>query len=592
MAPSHIVPVPTKVAERAVRQQLDRLLSSPTFQQVDRLKRFLQFIVLETLEHRGDELKEYVVGVQVFGKESSFDPRTDPLVRVQARRLRARLERYYQGEGRQDDVIIELPKGGYTPSFRRRGGRSSARMSVGATFASRNTVAVLPFVDQTPAQDLRFFCDALSQEIVHGLTKFRGLRIIATDLGDHGNSQPREVASRLGAATIIHGAVRRSGERIRVGSQLIDSASGTYLWSDAFDTPVDDAITAPETIAQKILKTLEPELLAAGEPRAGRRPTRNLAAHNLYLQGRYHLNQRTEEGLHKAVDFFQKAIVEDAQYALAHSGLSDAYALLAHYGVLSPTEVWSKAASSAASAVMLDPHSAEAHTSLAHMKATQDWDWVASEREFQRAISLDPRYPTAHHWYAMSCLVPLGRLDQARDEMVLAQSLDPVSSIIARDLAVTDLYRRDLDPALEQCDHAIELNPHFSPAYLTLALVQEQLNDLDEALAAVQRAVHLSPNTPRMHAALARVLAKSGKRDAARKIVHELEAHSKQRYVSPFEFALLSLAFADVDGTLQWLSQACQDRCFEVVSLNVDPRMDVLRRDRRFAALVREVGLE
>jgi serine/threonine-protein kinase len=591
MAPSHVAPVPTKAADRGVRQQLDRILASTTFQQVDRLKRFLQFIVMETLEHRGDELKEYVVGVQVFAKESSFDPRTDPLVRVQARRLRARLDRYYQAEGRHDDVIIELPKGGYTPSFRRRSGRSSARVSLGATFASRNTVAVLPFADQTPAQDLRFFCDGLSEEIIHGLTKFRSLRIIATDVADHTNGQTREAATRLGAAMLIYGSVRRSGERIRVTAQLVDSATGTYLWSDAFDTPTDDAIAAPEAIAQKILKTLEPELLESGEPRWTRRPTRNLAAHNLYLQGRYHLNQRTEEGLQKAVEFFQKAIVEDAQYALAHSGLSDAYALLAHYGVLAPTDVWSKAASSAASAVMLDPNSAEAHTSLAHMKATQDWDWVGSEREFQRAIGLDTRSPTAHHWYAMSCLVPLGRLDQARDEMVLAQSLDPVSSIIARDLAVIDLYRRDFEAALEQCDHTIELNPHFSPAYLTLGFVQEQLNDFDEAIAAVQRAVHLSPNTPRMHAALARVLGRSGKREPARKIFRELEAQSKQRYVSPFEFASMSLALGDVDASLKWMTQACQDRCFEVVALNVDPRLDPLRRDRRFAALILEVGL-
>jgi TolB-like protein/Flp pilus assembly protein TadD len=591
MASTHIVPIPAKVPDRGIRQQLERILASTTFQQVDRLKRFLQFIVTETVEHRGDELKEYVVGVQVFAKEPSFDPRTDPLVRVQARRLRARLERYYQSEGRHDDVIIELPKGGYTPSFRRRSGRGSTRVSLGATFASRNTVAVLPFADQTPAQDLRYFCDGLSQEIIHGLTKFRSLRIIATDLADPAHGQTREVAARLGAAMIIHGGVRRSADRIRVTAQLVDTATGTYLWSDAFDMPTNDAIAAPEAVAQKILKTLEPELLESGEPRWTRRPTRNLAAHNLYLQGRYHLNQRTEEGLQKAVEFFQKAIVEDAQYALAHSGLSDAYALLAHYGVLAPTDVWSKAASSAASAVMLDPHSAEAHTSLAHMKATQDWDWISSEREFQRAISLDARYPTAHHWYAMSCLVPLGHLDQARDEMVLAQSLDPVSSIIARDLAVIDFYRRDFEAALEQCDHTIELNPHFSPAYLTLGFVQEQLNDFDEAIAAVQRAVHLSPNTPRMHAALARVLARSGKREQARRIFRDLEAQSKQRYVSPFEFASMSLALGDAEGGVKWLTQACQDRCFEVVSLNVDPRIDPLRRDRRFTSIVRDVGL-
>ena len=142
--------------------------------------------------------------------------------------------------------------------------------------------------------------------------------------------------------------------------------------------------------------------------RAGARTSDNLAARNLYLQGRYHLNQRTEEGLQKAVEFFEKALIEDAQFSLAHSGLADAYGLLTHYGVLGPADVWAQAASSAASALMLDGHSAEAHTSLAHVRATQDWDWSGAERAFLRAIQLNPRYPTAHHWYAMSCLVPLG----------------------------------------------------------------------------------------------------------------------------------------------------------------------------------------
>ena len=197
-----------------------------------------------------------------------------------------------------------------------------------------------------------------------------------------------------------------------------------------------------------------------------RKQSDNLAARNLYLQGRYHLNQRTEEGLQKAVEFFEKAIVEDTQFSLAHSGLADAYGLLAHYGVLGPADVWAKAASSAASAVMLDGHSAEAHTSLAHVRATQDWDLSGAESDVPtRAFSSIPRYPTARHWYAMSCLVPMGRLDEALEQIRLAQSLDPVSSIIAREVAVIQCYRRDFEAALDQCDHTIELNPHFAPAY-------------------------------------------------------------------------------------------------------------------------------
>src|SRR5436309_1423433 len=259
-------------ADRAVRDQLQRIVASATFQQVDRLKRFLTFVVDETIAGRRRELKEYVIGVQVFGKEESVDPRTDP---------------------------------------------------------------------------------------------------------------------------IVSGSVRRSGQRVRITAQLIDGGTGSYVWSESVDSSVDDALGSQEQVARAIVAKLEAETGDAAAS-SSRRPSENLAAHNLYLQGRYHLNQRTDEGLRKALDFFEKALAEDAESALAHSGFADAYGLLAHYGVLGPAEVWTKAAASAAAAVMLDDRSAEAHTSLAHVKSTQDWDWIGAEREFQRAIACNPRYATAH----------------------------------------------------------------------------------------------------------------------------------------------------------------------------------------------------
>jgi tetratricopeptide (TPR) repeat protein len=309
------------------------------------------------------------------------------------------------------------------------------------------------------------------------------------------------------------------------------------------------------------------------------------------VQGRYHLNQRTDEGLHKALEFFEKAIVEDAHFALAHSGLADAHSLLAHYGVRQPSLAWAKAASSAATAVMLDGESAEARTSLAHVKATQDWDWHGADREFQIAIGLNPAYATAHHWYAMSCLVPMGRLNDALEEMRVAQSLDPVSSIVARDLAVVHAYRRDYDAALDQCDHTIELNPHFSPAYWALGFIQEQRTDLDEAVAAFQRAIDLSPHSPRMHAGLARAKALSGDRHGATALMKKLDAMAKHRYVSPFEFASIRFALEQIDLGFRNLAQACADRAFDVLALNVDPRFEPLRRDGRFEAVVRQIGL-
>jgi TolB-like protein/Flp pilus assembly protein TadD len=579
-----------KIPEKAIRQQLNRILASKTFSQVDRLKRFVSFIVVEGIAGRGGELKEYVIGVHVFDKEPSFDPRTDPIVRVQARRLRARLVRYYREEGQNDEVIIDLPKGGYSPTFRRREGTAPVKPSLSAALVNRNTVAVLPFADYTAGATLDGFCRGLRDEIVHALTSLKTLRVLSAheDAADDSDSR----RSRSEAALIISGSVRSAGHRVRVTTQLLDGPSGYYLWSESTDAPLNDPIAAQEAIAKTVVEKIEPELSSGSGAPVGRHSTENLAARNLYLQGRYHLNQRTEEGLQKAVDFFEKAIIEDAQFSLAHSGLADAYGLLAHYGVLGPAEVWSKAASSAASAVMLDGHSAEAHTSLAHVRATQDWDWAAAEQEYQRAILLNPRYPTAHHWYAMSCLVPMGRLDEALEQILLAQSLDPVSSIIARDVAVIYSYRRDFDAALEQCDQTIELNPHFAPAYLTLGLIQEQRKDFDESAAAFRRAVDLAPHSPRMQGALARTLALSGKTGSARATLANLEELAKARYVSPFEFVTIYFALGDIADGYRWLTRACDDRCFELLALKVDPRFEALKEDTTFAAALRRVGVE
>jgi len=577
---------------RTVRQQLDRMLASATFQQVDRLKRFLGFIVTETIAGRGDQLKEYVVGVQVFGKEETFDPRTDPIVRVQARRLRARLARYYRSEGQADETIIDLPKGGYLPVFKRREGGATVRRFVSAGLTGRNTVTVMPFEDHSSDAALGHVCKVVRQELIHGLTRVAALHVIAWDTaGSMSEAGGSETASAP-AAMIVTGSVQVSGERLRVTTQLVDAPSGRYCWSESVDGGVGDLFDLQRSVAETVIARLRPELLESVAPPATRKPRENLAAHNLYLQGRYHLSQRTEVGLLKAADFFERAIVEDAHNALAHSGLADTYGLLAHYGVRGPADVWDKAASSASTAVMLDGQSAEAHTSLAHVKSTQDWDWHGAEREFQRALSLDPHYPTAHHWYAMSCLVPMARLDEARDQMQLAQSLDPVSAIIARDLTMVHYYRRDFEAALDQCDHTVELNPHFSPAYWMLGLIQEQRKDFDESAAAFQRAVHLSPHSPRMHGALGRTFALSGKRKLAQGILRKLRGLAKRRYVSPFEFASIHLALGQVELGLRWLAQACRDRAFELTALKVDPRFDVLKGDSRLADLAHEVGLD
>ncbi len=577
-------------SDKKAADQLNRILSSKAFRQADRLKRFLSFIVDETIAGRGERLKEFVVGVEVFGKDNSFDPRNDPIVRVQARRLRAQLARYYREEGQEDDLAIDLPKGGYAPVFRSLKG-APARRSVIPALISRNTVLVLPFADHSPAGDQEYFCQGLTQEIIHALAGMEEIRLVACNSAGLDGSDPmRTAADRPNAAMMIGGGVRLSDGQVRISMNLIDNASGCYVWSGSIDRKLENVFAIQEETARLIGEQLKAEL-AGAHAKGTRGPTGNLAAYNLYVQGRYHLNQRTEEGLRKAVEFFEKAIVEDAQYAYSYSGLADAYSLLGHYGVLTPAQVWTKAASNAAWAVLQDENSAEAHTSLAHVKSTQDWDWLGAQREFQRAIALDPRYPTAHHWYAVSCLAPLGKLEEARDEMMLAQALDPISSIIARDLARIHYYRQDFEAALEQCDHAIELNPHFPPAYWILGLVQEQRGELDESAAAFQRAIQLSPQSPIMQAALGRTLALSRKQSEAVRMLEQLHHLAEKRYVSPFELAGLHFALGESGQGFAWLTKAFQDRCFELISIRVDPRFKSLNGTPEFHELFNQLGL-
>lgn len=582
------VEVAGELGSNAIVEQLDRVLRSATFQQSDRLKRFLEFVVQEAIEGRSGNLKEYVIGVHVFKKHVSFDPRTDPIVRVQARRLRAKLELYYGERGQQDALIIELPRGGYAPVFKQRGDKPSVQADGPRPFPGRNTIAIQDFEDLSGSAELQSFGKGVREELIHRLSKLQRLRVIANSAADMAGSG-NETAST--AAVLIKGSVRRSGSLLRISVHMLDTHSSSYVWSASIDGNLSDPFTAQERVAAAVVEKLTSDL-SNDRPAGGyTRSIENLSAQNLYLQGRYYLNQRTEESLRKALDFFEKALVEDGQFALAQSGLSDAYALLGHYGVLGPADVWTKATSLAASAVMLDEHSAEAHTSLAHAKATQDWDWNGAELEFQRAIALNPRYATAHHWYATSCLAPLGRLDEALNAMRIAGEIDPVSSIVARDLAVMHFYRRDMDAALDQCDHTIELNPYFAPAYFTLGCIQEQRGDFDESIAAFQRAIHLAPRTPRMVSALGRTFALAGKKEQALEMLRALETVATERYVSPLDFAWIYFALNDSEEGFLWLSKAFDDRSFELLSMNVDPRFDPWRGEARFFPLLSKLEL-
>jgi tetratricopeptide (TPR) repeat protein len=265
--------------------------------------------------------------------------------------------------------------------------------------------------------------------------------------------------------------------------------------------------------------------------------------------------------------------------------------LMCHYGAVEPSSMFTKVSANAVQAVALDDLSAETHTSLAHVKATQDWDWPGAAKEFLKAIALDPEYPLAHHWYAMSCLVPQGKLDAALAEMHRAQSLDPVSSIISRDIAVLHYFKRDFGAALDQCDRTIEQNPHFSGTYWVLGLVQARRGEFDEAIAACERALQLTPASAGARGELGHMLAQAGRKDQARQILAELDERSRAEYVPAFKLALIQFELGNWNKAFDLLAAARAERTFELTYLSCDPRFDFLRKEPRFIAFVRQLGL-
>jgi TolB-like protein len=310
---------PPPPSEREIRDQIERIVLSVAFRTSDRLKHFITFVTSEALQGKADNLKEYSVGVHVFGRETAFDPRTDPVVRVQARRLRARLERYYKEEGQHDEVVVELPKGGYAPVFRSREVTAVAKAPVVGALQN-NTVAVRPIVDLSPDQHLDRFCAALTREIIRRLTTVKGLKVAASHLPPTGS-----------AAMVVEGTVSQASEGLRLEVNLINLTTGCYECCESIDVPTVDSFVTQDRIADALIERLQPHL--ASTRTARHQQSDNLTARNLCKQGLYHLEHRTDESLERAAELFERAVIEDAQYSLAHAGLSDAYSMLGSYGL-------------------------------------------------------------------------------------------------------------------------------------------------------------------------------------------------------------------------------------------------------------------
>jgi serine/threonine-protein kinase len=315
-------------------------------------------------------------------------------------------------------------------------------------------------------------------------------------------------------------------------------------------------------------------------------------AYTLYLKGRHAWNKRSQQSLKEGIDYFEQAIARDPHYAPAYSGLADSYALLGNFGVVPAKDVKDKAMRAALKAVEADPTLAEAHTALAHVRATYCWDWQSARAEYKTALALNPAYATAHHWYAVTYLAPLGLLDEALAEIQLAEELDPLSVNISRDIAVILYGGRRYERAIEQSRKTVHLDGRFPGGYWALGLALEGTRDYPEAIRAFQQALEISPDTPRWLGALGHAYGLGGHRTQALGVLDRLSRLSSTRYVAPFDFALVHLAMGDLNAAFDRLEQAYKSRSYELVTLKVDPRFDPVRSEPRVLKLLKGLSLE
>ena len=459
--------------------------------------------------------------------------------------------------------------------------------------APTRSVAVLPFVNASPEPANEYLSDGITDELINALAKVKGLRVPSrtTVFALKGRPQDvRAVGALLGASVVLEGSVRRSGERLRIAAQLTSSDDGRLLWSERYDRNLDDMFALQDEIAGTIVNTLRTTWFAELEQPEPARQTASIKAYGSYLRGRFAWNKRTQTGVVEAIQFFEEAIAEDPRYAQAYAGLADAYALHVDYRSMPVTEAFARAKEYATKALALDESVAEAHVSLAWTMFIHDWDWAGAEREFRRAIELDPRYATAHQWYAM-LLTSQARFEESLVEAHASLELDPGSVSIRRGVGWLYLYARRFDPALYHLGRAVEMNPFAEETYRVLGLAHSLKGDHAEAERVLRQAVSLPGAGPNDLGTLAYALGRSGKTDEAREILTQLQKRAEQDYVSPVAFAMCALGLGDVDAAFHWAERAFEERRGWLAYAKVNPTFEPMRSDPRFAQLLARMNL-
>ena len=594
---------------------MDRIEASSGFARAGRLVRFLRFVVNETLAGRGKQIKEYSIAIGVFGRPSSYDPQVDSLVRVQASLLRTRLSEYYSGEGSAETIRIEIPKGGYEPVIRRttataapplpKDRRRLVAMTVSAailfvglcvwlltgarTFRSNPdvsaSVAVLPFEDLSPSGDQAYLCDGIAVELIHALSRVPGLRVVARTsafqykgkLGD-----VRRIGKELGVRSVVEGSVRHEGSTLRVTAQLINTADGYHAWGAAYDRRVDDLFAVEKEIAQAIADSLRPHHL--GVP-AEQEITPNPEAYRLYLTGVYWRSTPSPENLRKAINEFRNAIAADPRYAAAQAALAEAYEKLYYTETVPLEETAALAKAAAAKAVALDERLSQAHEAAAIARLI-DWDLSGAEREFHRALQLDPADVRTRYSYAQLCLNPAGRHQEAVEQLRYARSLDPVARYLITELGSTYLMNGQFAAAREQFQKSLELNPKALGTRTNLAATDAAQGRYAEAVARLEAVNAEGPGDPWIMGHLGYAYAKAGRTVEARRILATLTgAHP----AAALHIAAVHAGLGETNQALDCLDRGLTAHSPSMLWLKTDFRFAGLRSEPRYVAQARSL---
>jgi len=455
------------------------------------------------------------------------------------------------------------------------------------------SIAVLPFENLSRDPDNAYFAEGMQDEILARLSKIADLKVISRTSTQKYKSAPdnlREIAKQLGVANVLEGSVQKAADQVRVNVQLINALNDAHLWGDIYDRKLTDIFAVESDIATTIANTLQAKLTGAEKQSIAAPPTSDLTAYELYLKGRLLWGKRSGDNIPKAIAFYEEAIARDPNYTLAYAGLADSYALLPAYTATAPRDVFPKAKAAALKALQLDDKLAEAHTALAFLLYGADLDMAGSISEFQRAIALNPNYATAHHWYGNGPLTALGRFDEAMAEGRRAVELDPLSPVINADLGQNLYNARRYDEAIAQLRKTLEIDPTFYYAHYNLGVALQLKGDVPAAIAEYTKAQQLSDNLT-VPVLLASAKAQSGDKDAAVRLLAELEELSHHRYVRSIWRTFLYLSLGNRDEAVRWLEQAVADHdsLNGLTWVKVDPLLDPLRGDPRFEALVQKV---